>query len=277
MSYFANPHKIDIENQTLVYHRMGKGEPLLFIHGITTYSFIWRQLIPLLIDKYELILVDLAGCGESSKNIDDSLSVKTHAKLLHEFIEELSLKQIHLISHDVGGGIAQLLCVHHPELFKSLVLINSVGYDFWPVQPIISMRTPIIRHLAMATLDMGALKFIIKRGLFHRKKLDNELMQLFWKPLKTSEGRKAFLFFAHCLDNKDLLEISDELTKLKLPVLIIRGDCDVFLGRSISERLHKNIPESQYQVIGTGGHFIQEDEPEVLAKNIHHFISNINE
>ncbi|MCU4174793.1 alpha/beta fold hydrolase [Carboxylicivirga sp. N1Y90] len=277
MSYFTNPHKIDIKNQSLVYYRMGKGEPLLFIHGITTYSFIWRQLIPLLIDKYELILVDLAGCGDSSKNIDDSLSIKNHAKMLHLLIEQLLLKNLHLISHDVGGGIAQLITVHYPHRIKSLTLINSVGYDFWPVQPIISMRTPIIRHLAMATLDMGALKFIIKRGLFHRKKLDTELMELFWKPLKTSEGRKAFLFFAHCLDNKNLLEISDELTKLKLPVLIIRGDCDVFLGKTISERLHKDIPNSQYEVISTGGHFIQEDEPELLAQNIHHFISNINE
>lgn len=277
MELFNQTHTFNIEHQQIVYYRMGKGEPVLFIHGITTYSFIWRKVVPFFKDGYEIIVVDLAGCGDSSKNIDDSYSLKSHAGMLYKLIKHLGFNKIHLVCHDVGGGIGQIMAVKHTNLFKSLTLINSVAYDFWPVQPIISMRTPFIRNLALISLDLGAFRFLVKRGMYYRERVTNELMELFWKPLKTSEGRKAFLYFAYCLNNKDLTDISDDLSRLNLPVLIIRGDVDVFLSKIISENLHSNLPNSQYKVITTGGHFIQEDEPKQVSNLILNFHKGINE
>jgi len=139
------------------------------------------------------------------------------------------------------------------------------------------MRTPIIRQLAMACLDMGALKFIVKRGMYHTERVTKELMALFEYPLKTSAGRKAFLYFAHCLNNNDLLEISDQISQLPMPVLIVRGDADVYLSKLIAEKLHANIPGSHYEVLSTAGHFIQEDEPEQLAHIMSHFIEQVDD
>ncbi len=263
---------IAIEHQELVYYRMGEGEPILFIHGITTYSFIWRNVIPGFIENYDVITVDLAGCGDSSKNIDDSYSLKNHSRMLLELIDKLELTKIHLVCHDVGGGIGQIMAVHRPDQILSLTLINAVAYDFWPVQPIISMRTPVIRQLAMASLDLGVFKFIVSRGVYNRGNVNDKLMDYFWKPMKTTEGRKAFLYFAHCLNNNDLLEIIDDIHALKMPVLIIRGEADIFLSRKISEKLHENINGSKLVSIRTGGHFIQEDEPKLLANLILEFI-----
>ena len=267
-------HSVLINNHELIYYRMGNGEPLLMVHGITTYSFIWRNLVPYLEDKYELIIVDLLGCGDSDKRIDMELSLKNHAMILSTFMSKLHLLKVHLIGHDVGGGICQIMAVRYPESILSLTLMNTVAYDFWPVQPIITMRTPIIRQLAMATLDLGAFKFIVKRGVFHSNRVTKELMDYFWYPMKTSEGRKAFLFFSHCLNNKDLLDISEELSQLQLPVLIIRGDKDVYLSKQIADKLHHNISTSQLKTIATAGHFIQEDEPEQLTKYIQSFINH---
>lgn len=277
MNFTEHRNTIAIEHQQIVYYRMGEGEPILFIHGITTYSFIWRNVIPQFLDNYEVIVVDLAGCGDSSKNIDDSYSIKNHAKMLLELIDELKLDKLHLVCHDVGGGIGQIMAVHRPDQILSLTLVNAVAYDFWPVYPIISMRTPIIRQLAMASLDLGVFKFIVKRGVHKRENVNDELMNYFWKPLKTREGRKAFLYFAHCLNNNDLLEIIDQIHNLKITVLIIRGESDVFLSRKISEKLHENITGSKFVSINKGGHFIQEDEPELLAETILDFYNQMNE
>jgi len=263
--------KCKIGSIEIAYFVKGKGQPVLLVHGITTYSFIWRKIVPLLEQDYQVLGIDLPGCGASSKSVEESYSIKKHACLLKDFLDKTGLQKVHLVGHDVGGGVAQIFAVSFPEKLLSLTLINSVAYDFWPVQPIIAMRTPIIRQLAMASLDKGALRMIVRRGLYHKENLTKELLSYFWEPLKTKEGRKAFLHFAASLDINDLLEIEEQLHQLQTPVLIIRGDADPYLSAAIAEKLAKNIPGAQLIRIPTGGHFMQEDEPERIAKELKTF------
>ena len=259
---------LTIAGHSMVYHREGKGEPVLLVHGITTYSFIWRKIIPLLSKKYDVIAVDLLGCGDSDKPLDVSYAIKDHAERLHEFVTKLGLEKFHFVGHDLGGGMGQIFAVKHPEMLLDLTLINSVAYDFWPVQPITALRTPVLRFFMMASFDLGTFKLVVKRGLYHKERMTDELMDLFSAPMKTAEGRKAFLHFAKCLDNHNLMEIESDLRELAVPLLIIRGDADRYLGAAISERLHREIPGSRLVRIATGGHFIQEDEPERIAQEL---------
>ena len=154
-----------VAGHEIAYHSVGEGEPVLLVHGIMTYSFIWRKIVPLLKDHYRVISVDLLGCGASDKPLAVSYSVHQHASLLKDFADTLELDAFHFVGHDVGGGIGQIFAVRYPEAIADLTLINTVAHNFWPVQPIIAMRTPIIRQLAMATLDAGALRLIVRRGL----------------------------------------------------------------------------------------------------------------
>lgn len=263
---------LEIEGNSISYIREGSGEPVIFIHGITTYSFIWRRIAPYFTNNYDVILIDLLGCGNSDKPLNQDLSLKRQSKLIREFCEKLGILKVHLVCHDVGGGIGQIFAVDYPQMLYDLTLINSVAYNFWPVQPIIAMRTPIIRQIAMSTLDLGMFELIIKRGLYHKTQLTKELMDYFWSPMKTSAGRKGFLHFAKCLDNKNLTDIEDKLRKLIVPTLIIRGEADVYLGDAISEKLHSEIPSSRLVKIETGGHFIQEDEPGKISELILEFL-----
>jgi len=275
MDIFDKPEVIQIQGNSITYYREGKGETILFIHGITTYSFIWKRLVPFFKDKYDIILIDLLGCGDSDKPLNEDFSLKRQAHIIKEFCQKIGVSKVHLVCHDVGGGIGQILAVNFPDLLYDLTLINSVAYNFWPVQPIVAMRTPIIRQIAMATLDFGMFELIVKRGLYNKTLLSDELMKLFWKPMKTPIGRKGFLHFAKCLDNKNLTEIEEELRQLTLPVLIIRGEADVYLSASISEKLHSEIPNSQLIRIETAGHFMQEDEPGKTSTSILNFINSV--
>jgi pimeloyl-ACP methyl ester carboxylesterase len=273
MEIFNNPLKIEIQGNSIAYFREGMGETVVFVHGITTHSFIWRKVVPYFQSNYDIVLIDLLGCGSSDKPLNEDLSLKRQTHLIKDFCQKLGITRFHMICHDVGGGIGQIFAVNYPELLFDLTLINSVAYNFWPVQPIIAMRTPIVRQIAMATLDFGMFEIIVKRGLYHKTLLTNELMEYFWKPMKESIGRKGFLHFAKCLDNTNLTEIEAEIRQLKIPVLIIRGEADVYLSAAISEKLHAEITGSQLVKIETGGHFIQEDEPEKLSKTILNFIA----
>jgi len=261
----------EIDGYTIAYSCRGKGKNVVLVHGITTYSFIWRKIIPYLEKEFRVFALDLPGCGASSKQLDKKYSLVNHAHLLHSFVKHLDITKIHLVGHDIGGGIGQIFAVNHPELLYDLTLINTVAYDFWPVQPIIAMRTPIIRQLAMATLDFGALRILVKRGLYNQTSLTQELMDFFWEPMRTQEGRKAFLHFAASLDNSNLTDISDDLHKLLLPVMIIRGEKDPYLSGTISEKLAGNIPQSKLVLIPRGGHYVQEDEPRLLSQELIQF------
>lgn len=261
----------EFNGHQLAYFRQGQGEVVLLVHGITTYSFIWRNMVPLLEEHYQVIGLDLLGCGASSKQLSAPYSIKNHAHLIAQFLEKLGIDKVHFVGHDVGGGIGQIFAVNYPTALYDLTLMNTVAYDFWPVQPIIAMRTPIIRQLAMATLDLGALHMIVNRGLYYKNRLTPELLEYFSHPMKTKQGRKAFLHFAASLDNHDLLEIKEQLHQLDLPVLIFRGEADPYLSGAIAEKLAANIPNAQLVAIETGSHFIQEDEPEMLAAAMHTF------
>jgi len=258
-----------IHGHRMAYKRTGNsaGETMVCVHGITTYSFIWQSLIPYFEKDYDVICIDLLGCGASDMPLDVSYGIQAHAERLHDFLCVLNISKFHLLGHDLGGGIAQIFAVEHEPMLKTLTLINPVGYDYWPVQPITALRTPIIRQLLMGALDLGMFKVLIHQGLFHRDKATKSLIEQFWEPLQSKEGRKAFMHFARCLDNQELMSKVHQLKGLSVPTLIFRGDSDPFLMASIAERLHQDIPHSQLHRIQTASHFLMLDEPEWLAQH----------
>ncbi len=258
--------KCKIDDWELAYHQYGKGEPVLLVHGITTNSFIWEKIALSLSESYEVIVPDLLGCGDSDKPIDVEYSLINHAQILKQLLDQLGISKIHFVGHDVGGGIGQIFIVRYPELLSDLTLVNTVAYDFWPVQPIIAMRTPIIRQLAMATLDKGTFKLILRKAFYNADRLTPELFAKFMQQMETKEGRKAFLHFAKCLNNQHLLDITNDLKKLNLPVHIVRGDADLYLSAKIAQRLHNDIPGSSLEIFNRAGHFIQEDIPTELSE-----------
>ena len=271
--YLSHCKYAEIEDFKIAYHRHGQGQPMLLVHGMATYSFIWRNLFPKLSKKFDVIAVDLLGCGDSDKPLGTDYSIAAQTEIIRKFLDKLRIKEVYFIGFDIGGGIGQIFAVKYPERLLKLVLINTVGYDYWPVQPITSMRIPIVRQFAMAVLNFGLFRNLIELGFFHREKVTDELIYLFQKPLRIKSGRDSFLHLASCLDNRQLMDIQENIHGLELPVMIIRGDADIYLSPEISERLHNSIKNSKLERIKTGGFFIQEDEPDILINLIFDFLT----
>lgn len=257
---------VAVDGFRLAYRQRGSGETVLLVHGVTTASFIWNRIVPLLASRFRTVAVDLLGCGSSDRPLGADCSLRRQAELLGGFVETAGLGPVHLVGHDVGGGIAQILSVRRPDLVRDLSVLNTVGYDYWPVQPIVTLRTPIVRQLAMATLDLGILRIIVRRALFHPERLTDELLENVRREVGAEGSRRSFLQFVRALNNRDLVEISEDLRKLGIPVLIVRGDADAYLSSEIAERLHREIPSSRLLRIATAGHYVQEDEPERVAE-----------
>lgn len=261
-----------VEGYRLAYREEGSGECVLLVHGVTTASFIWKRVVPILAPRYRTVAVDLLGCGASDRPLGVDCSLRRQAELLSGLVRDRGWGPVHLVGHDVGGGIAQILAVRHRELVRDVALLNTVGYDFWPVQPIVTLRTPVLRQLAMATLDLGILKIIVRRALHHPGRLTGELLEDVRREVSAEGARRSFLQFVRALNNRDLTELADDLRRLEVRTLIVRGEADVYLSDEICERLHRDIPGSRLVRIETAGHYLQEDEPEAVgAALLEHF------
>jgi pimeloyl-ACP methyl ester carboxylesterase len=259
---------ISVEGHELAYRRGGRGEPLLVVHGITTWSFIWDGLFEALTARHDVVAADLLGCGGSDMPLDASYSLADQARRMAALADELGLGRFHFAGHDLGGGIGQILAVRYPGRVRTLTLVNPVAYDLWPVQPILALRTPVVRQFLMATLDAGTLRLIVRRALHHKDLLTPELLERFREPLSTERGRKAFLHFARCLDSSDLTGIADGLRRLDLPVTVVWGMKDVYLPFAIADRLASEIPGCRLVRLETAGHFSLLDEPARVAEAI---------
>ena len=105
---FERPLECKLQGNTIRYYREGSGPVVLCIHGITTYSFIWRKIAPAFTSSFDVIIPDLLGCGDSSKPLHEDISLKRQATLLADFCSHIGVSQVHLVCHDVGGGIGQI-------------------------------------------------------------------------------------------------------------------------------------------------------------------------
>ncbi len=258
--------KVFVAGHPMAYHRTGRGEPVLLVHGILAHSFIWRDVIPKLAERYEVVAVDLLGCGDSTMPMRLSLSLKAQADYLAELVQWLGLGKVHFVGHEVGGGIGQTMAIRHPRHVRSLTLVNSVAQNLWPVWPISGLRLPFLRYLVLSTLDAGLFEWTIRRALYHREKVTDDLMMEFYRPLQTLIGRRTLLHFANCLDSADLTRIELDLKKLSIPVNVVWGEADRYLPPRTPDALRALFPSSTLHRIATAGHLVPLDEPATLAE-----------
>lgn len=258
----------------LAYRRFGSGDPVLLLHGVASYSFLWRPIMAGLEDRFDLIAPDLLGCGASDKPADEDHSIIAQASLMFQLMDALDIPRFHLVAHDVGGGVAQIMAVLYPERLIDLTLINPVGYDYWPVQPITVMRTPVIRHLAQSVMNYGMMRLVVRHALYHKDRLTPELMDEFWRPFETDAGRAGFFNLIKAINNRLLTDLTEDLRKLDLPTLLIRGDADAYLSKNICNDLARDIPGARLEHVPHGGHFIQFDEPDKVVALLRDFFAS---
>jgi pimeloyl-ACP methyl ester carboxylesterase len=257
--------KVFVGGHPMAYHRKGRGEPVLLVHGILAHSFIWHEVQPALAERHDVVAVDLLGCGDSTMQLSLSLSLKAQADHLAELIQWLGLGKVHLVGHEVGGAIAQVLAATHPKVVRSLSLVNSVAGDLWPSFPVSALKTPFLRQLVLSALDAGLSSWLVRRALSHREKVTEELMNEYHRPLQTITGRRALLHFASCLEAGDLVALEPELRKCAQPVNLVWGTADRYLAPGTPDRLVATFPGARLRRIEGAGHLVPIDEPAKLS------------
>ena len=120
----AHRHSIATRSGEISYIDIGTGPVALFVHGIATNAFLWRNVIGALTTQRRCIAVDLPLHGRSPVTAGQDLSVAALAAGLEDFCDALGLTGIDLVANDTGGAIAQIFAARHPQRLATLTLTN---------------------------------------------------------------------------------------------------------------------------------------------------------
>lgn len=117
-------HFVSVKKSKIHYLEDGSGDPLLFLHGMPTSSYLWRNILPALSDKARCIAPDLIGMGASDKPKID-YTIFDHIQYIEGFIDALGLKNITLVLHGWGSLIGFDYARRHPSQVKAIAFFES--------------------------------------------------------------------------------------------------------------------------------------------------------
>ena len=134
--------EVDLAAGTIRYRERGRGQPIVFVHGIVANGDLWRRVSPRLVGAYRCIVPDWPlGSHELGLHAGVDLSLPGIADLVGAFLAALELEDVTLVANDTGGAVAQWVAIRHPQRMGRLVLTPCDAFEnFLPL---------VLRHLQL--------------------------------------------------------------------------------------------------------------------------------
>lgn len=260
-----NQQYLYVDGHRIAYHKEGEGPPILFLHGIPTSSQLWRNILPEMAGNNQVLAPDLLNYGNSEKPLFADVSIAAQSKIVLGFMDALGIRQTDVVAHDIGGGIAQIMAVNHPERINRLVLADSVCFDSWPIPEFKPLQEPEAEQKMSANELEQMLQDFLPQGVHHSEVATPEWVDSIVEPWRSEDGKKAFFRNVRRLNPEYTLAIEDAIKHLPHETLILWGRHDSFQKPEYAERLRETLPNASLEWIDSA-HWITEEQPrEVLA------------
>lgn len=261
----------------LFYQEEGSGRPLLLIHGFGTSTYTWRRVAPELATNHRVIAVDLKGFGQSDKPMDERYSVFDQAELLAQLIEDRNLRDLTLVGHSFGGGVALLLALEADQRLKGrisrLVLLNTLAYP--QNMPVFfrMLNMPFFSHVGVRMVPPAVQTRVALKIAYHDdSKIDDSEVEVYAGPLKTAAGKHAIIQSARQIVPEDLDALAERYKSIALPTLILWCDHDRIVPLEVGLKLRRTLPNSTLRLIEGCGHMPQEEQPTSTLELLKGFI-----
>lgn len=278
--------RVSVLDTEISYVDTGSGEPVVFLHGNPTSSYLWRNIIPHIEGESRCLAPDLVGMGDSGKAPDGSYRFVDHARYLDAWFEALGMENVTLVVHDWGSGLGFHWAHRHPERVRGIVymeaIVRPVSWDDWPEQ-----ASDIFR--AMRSPDGE--EMVLEKNVFVERilpssiirDLTEEEMNVYRRPyLEPGESRRPTLTWPREIpldgEPEDVVEIVGDyagwLSESEVPKLFINAEPGVILTGPQRE-FCRSWP-NQEEITVSGAHFVQEDSPHEIGEAIASFVTKIS-
>ncbi len=245
--------RIEINGIQLYYETHGAGPPALFLHGLGSSTRDWEFQVPAFAEKYSVITVDMRGHGQSDKP-PGPYSIRQFSEDTAAFMRALGVAPAHVIGLSMGGMIAFQLGVDHPELLRSLIIVNSA---------------PIFKPRGLKE-KLGAQQRILLVRLFGMKKIGEVLSQRMFPKPEQAPIREVFVQRWAENDQRAYLasmkaifafDISDRIDEITAPALMVSADDD-YIPVAVKQAYAARMPDARVTVIPDSRHGLPVEKPD---------------
>lgn len=273
MTTTTTPHVrtiVGVDDTTLAYRELGSGPPVLLLHGWPTSSYLWRNVMPALAENNRVLALDMPGFGASDKPTDVRYDFDYLEAAIDRFLAALDIDRVALAGHDLGGPLAVHWMLSRPGRATRLALLNTLLYPEFSdavVEFVTELLTPDAR--AHRVSDAG-LTEVMQVGVADPSVITDDLMAAVLAPFQTADAREALANAGVGLAPGGFTEIAAGLASIDVPVRAIYGERDQILP-DVAEtmtRLVADVPQAVVTALPGCGHFLQEEEPELVAREL---------
>jgi haloalkane dehalogenase len=268
-------HRAHVLDSRIAYVDTGEGDPIVFLHGNPTSSYLWRNVIPHLEGLARCLAPDLIGMGDSGPS-SSGYRFTDHQRYLDAWLELLNLgDRVTFVVHDWGSALAFHWAQRHPERVRGIAymeaIVMPVTWEQWPPRRVFErLRSP--EGDSMVLDGNYFVEVILARSVL--RGLGEAEMSVYRRPYETRESRLPTLVWPREIpiegQPEDVTHIVREygewLAQADVPKLFINADPGAILvgdQRDFCRRW-----PNQREVSVPGSHFIQEDSPHEIGEAI---------
>jgi pyruvate dehydrogenase E2 component (dihydrolipoamide acetyltransferase) len=261
----AGPCDIEAGGRRLRYLETGAGDgvPVVLVHGFGGDLNTWMFVQPALAEVGRIVAFDLPGHGGSTKEVGDG-GPETFADAVDAIESALGIGRAHLVGHSMGGAVAALAALRHPERAASLTLIAPAGLgpevdgDFIDGFIRVGRRREAAEVLGRLVHDPALVGRAMVEDVLRYKRLDGVSQAL---------SAIAAAWFA---SGRQQLDLTKQLLQLSVPVQVIWGRDDQILPATQAEALEGRFP---VHILDATGHLPQLERPAEVARLLRNFIA----
>jgi len=278
-------HRVEADGVSVFYRAAGPVDApvVLLLHGFPTSSFMYRELIPRLADRYRVIAPDLPGFGFTEVPTERGYvyTFDALARTIEAFTDALQLKRYALYVFDYGAPTGFRLAMAHPERVTAIISQNGNAYeeglgDAWsPIERYWREPTPENREAVHRELGPDGIRMQYTYGVPHAETIAPEGYTLdaamILRPGNMDIQLDLFLDYANNV--KLYPKFQEYFRKAKPPLLAIWGKHDPFFIPAGAEAYKRDIPEAQVEFLDTG-HFATETHVVEIAAAMNQFLAN---
>lgn len=271
----ATRNAIDVAGRGLCYQDIGTGPAVVCLHGAgpgATGTTAYRLAIDVLSEHHRVIVVDLPGFGASDPvpMADDPL--RAYAAPIRALLGILGLREVDVIGHSFGGGVALRLALDEPGLVPRLVLISSLGY---PLEPGLTDGARLIRRFLDEPSEQR-MRDLLDALAFRAPPLTNGLVAE-RREAAAEPGRLAAARALHgalaAPDWRRAVDLSSELHRLTSRTLLVWGREDRFVPFNAACGLFAAIPDVWLHALSACGHTPQSERPAEVNAALANFLA----